>query len=59
MKGKCWAFGDYKTKKKGVLGVFRVQTAKSRVSFIHFKLNCRKTVEKTYLEKRKQEKRYR
>ena len=58
MKGKCCAFGNYKQRKKVCLVYLKCKLRQVQYDSPIFKLNCQKTVEKTYLETRKEEKRY-
>ena len=58
MKSKCYVFSDYEQSNKVCLVYLECKLQQDSYSWCTFKLKCQKTVERTYLEIRKQQARY-
>ena len=59
MKSKCYVFSGYKERNKACLVYLDYKLQKDSNGSPIWKLKCRKTAERTYLETSKQQRRYR
>ena len=59
MKIKCYVFGGYKQRNNVCFVYLYYKLQQDSYGWCIFKLKCQKTVERTYLETTKQQRRYR